>query len=80
MVKNSSDFYLMKTAGSYKSHVSGEYSSSLSLEVEVKQSHTGSSVVSSRARTTVRTTSSRTTSSNISTTNRGSSSSSGGGY
>jgi len=63
MIKNSTDFYLMKTAGSYKAHVHGEYTSSLALEVEVKQSHIGSSVTPATVNTTTPTRTVRTTSS-----------------
>ena len=81
MVKSSSDFYLMKTAGSYKAHTSGEYNSSLALEVDVKASHTQDSALPSSTQTSVRTTSSRTTNTTRTVYGRRSNrSSSGGGY
>jgi uncharacterized membrane protein YgcG len=63
MVKSSTDFYLMRTAGSYKPHQHGEYVSKLSLELEVKSSHIGSSVTPATANTTTPTRTVRTTSS-----------------
>ena len=86
MIKSDNDFYIMKTTRSYSKHSANGYTSSLTLDVEVKGSHDSSTTTqrtatatSSTGRTTttrtVRQASPRTTSSGSS-----GSSSSGGGY
>lgn len=89
------DFYLMRTIGRYVKHEAGEYISSLTIDVEVKGSHSSASTPSATTQrrstatstsgttTTVRTTpTTRTTT--VRTPSSGSSSSgsssSGGGY
>ena len=87
MVRESdNDFYLMKTSGSYSKHSAGGYTSSLTLDVEVKGSHSSSTTTQRRATATSssgRTTTTRTVRpAPVRTTSSGggSSSSSGGGY
>lgn len=65
MVKNNNDFYLMETSGEYSKHTAGGYTSQLSLDVQIKKSHTTTSTITTR--TSARTVSSRTTSTSTST-------------
>jgi len=71
MVKNNNDFYLMETSGEYSKHTAGGYTSQLSLDVQIKKSHTTTSTSvsasSSTTRTSTRTVSSRRTSTSTST-------------
>ena len=83
MVRESdNDFYLMRTSGTYSKHVSGDYSSALTLDVEVKGSHSSSTTTQRRSTATSsagRTTTTRTVAPVRRTTSSGSGSS-GGGY
>ena len=83
MIRESdNDFYLMKTSGTYSKHTAGGYTSSLTLDIEVKGSHS-SSTTRQRRSTAVSGTGRRTTTRTVNTTRRatsGGSSSSGGGY
>ena len=83
MIRESdNDFYLMRTSGTYSKHTAGDYTSSLTLDIEVKGSHS-SSTTRQRRSTAVSNTGRRTTTRTVNTTRRatsGGSSSSGGGY
>jgi len=86
MIKDSTDFYLMRNAPTgYVKHEAGDYSSSLTLEVELKGSHAASSTrttvsrSTSSAGTTVTRTSTPTRSTTVTYTSPSSGGSSGGG-
>ncbi len=82
MVRESdNDFYLMGTSGRYVKHTSGEYNSALSVDIEVKGSH--SAPVATQRTATATSSSGSTTSTRTVTPTRSTSStrsSSGGGY
>ena len=83
MVRESdNDFYLMKTSGVYSKHTANDYTSSLTMDVEVKGSHSGSTTQQRRS-TAVSSTGRRTTTRTVAPARRttsGGSGSSGGGY
>jgi hypothetical protein len=84
MVKSDGSFYLMKTASTgYEVHTSGEYTSQLSVAMEVKGTHQSVSTTSTTATTTSssgRTTVTRTAPRRTTTTSTSSRTTSGGGY
>ena len=61
MVKNDNDFYLMRTSGKYSEHTAGEYTSQLSIDIEVKDSHLGGSFATTGAVATTTSTTPRAT-------------------
>ena len=75
MVRESdNDFYLMRTSGRYVKHTSGDYSSALSVEIEVKGTHSAPTTTQRTATATSSTgstTTTRTVTNTRSTTVRG---------
>ena len=79
MVHPNSNFYLMETsAAGYEPHTDGDFKSQLSVEMEVKESHT--TITPAAPTSATSRSSSSTASSSTTSTSRTSTRSTGGGY
>ena len=79
MVKDDGAFYVMKTSGTYAVHTAGEYTSQLSVAMDVRDTHTVTPTQQTTASSTRTTSTRRTTTPRRTTTSTRSTGSTGSG-